>query len=203
MLTLIDFLFQIIFFGIFIYAIYMTQLNESKSNENRNDEQIKRLQNFFGIGDLTELTDKLTRLAPVEEIQHALEAKAYIDEKGGKPRIDDAIRKLDEGVGKPHCIPTLNNKKVAIDLAEVVATDDRIVFQKETQELSKLLGILHLKFSDIRDLSLPEFNSTFRQVLAKEPSCRYTLRFKENTNYVYASNIAEQIFYLRKIHVGK
>jgi hypothetical protein len=214
LLTLIDFLFQIIFFGVFLYAIYMATTDESKRNSD-----IKRLQSYFGIGDLTVLTDELTRLGPIEEIRKALKIKlqlgdtqdaeavaqalAYIEAKGGKEKIDQAIRKLEEGAGKPHCITFPANKKVALELAEVTATDERIVFSEKTEELSKLLKRLNINYSNVRDLSFQEFQSAFRPVLDLEPNCRYTLRFVEKTDFVHARTHVEPIFYLRKIRSGR
>lgn len=184
------------------------------SDKNMHEENIKRLQSYFGIGDLTVLTDALTRLAPIEEIRNALDvakklgndkdvekvlkAVKYIDEKGGKERIDEAIQKLEAGAGKPHCLFSPTDKKVALELAEVTATDQRIVFTSETQELAKLLTRLKLRFEDIKSLPLAEFQSTFRPVVNLDPNCKYMLRFVEKTDYVFARNHVEPIFYLRK-----
>lgn len=207
LLTLIDFLFQIIFFGIFIFAIFMSSPGELYKNEN-----IKKLQNYFGIGDLTELTDKLTRLAPLEDIRYSLEqtkkigvkneseAMKFIDQSGGRQHITDALRKLEEGVGKPHCLIESGDKKKAHILAEVTATDDRIAFTKETKDLRNLLIKLGIKFSDVQDIGLSEFREKFGSVIRVDPGCRYTLRFLEKTDYVYAREVVEKTFYLRIVH---
>jgi hypothetical protein len=212
LLTLIDFLFQIIFFGVFLYAVYMATANEKAWEEN-----IKRLQSYFGIGDFTELTDQLTTLAPIEAIRRALavsnavgktdlrsltEAVEYIESKGGRTRIDEAIKKLEEGAGKPHCLLANGSRKIAVELAEVVATESRITFSRETTELTKLLSRMHVSYESIRDLPLSEFTKRFKRVLEIEPGCKYTLRFIEKTDFVFPRNAAEPIFYLRKVRQG-
>ena len=63
LLTLVDFLVQIIFFGLFIFVVYQALLNREAKQYNPGDvnEAIERA----GVSNLKELIDELSKLAPI------------------------------------------------------------------------------------------------------------------------------------------
>ena len=211
LLTLVDFLVQIIFFGLFIFVAYQALLNREAKQYNPGDvqEAIERA----GVSDLKELIDELSRLAPVRlkgfndalgdkaspaDVKHAADA---ISQAGGAQGVSDSmsrLAKLEQGSDKPPCLyDTLNGKRETRNLATAVGTASNISFTGPTPELTALLSEVGLSYGQVQSLGLREFPRTFRRVLEKHPSCRYTIVFKETTRVVDARDAAGQIFYLK------
>ncbi len=57
--VLIDFLVQAIFFGLFIFVVYQADIKKKQA-------QSRDAVDAAGVSDLTELTDELSRLAPLK-----------------------------------------------------------------------------------------------------------------------------------------
>ena len=68
-LTLIDFLLQVLFFGLVIFALMSALAHKQKSEKASDDERIRQLVKAAGVSNLTELTDELTKLAPISELK--------------------------------------------------------------------------------------------------------------------------------------
>lgn len=233
LLTLIDFLLQIIFFGVFMYALYIATSADPQARE----QALRRLLTHFGISDIAILTDDLTRLIPPEaikkgsdlfklpkdkrqleelrklvekngdlsEIERKLddakrlgELNSFVHQNGELPRIKEKLeklRKIEEGSGKPPCLADeLNGKRIPRALGRVVASEEIISFDALTPDLKGVLDILGYSYSDVKVLSLDEFEKKFSPLRTKRPDCRYSMRFAETTRYVEPRDAVNRTF---------
>src|SRR5260370_14260525 len=92
LLTLIDFLFQIIFCGVFLYALVAAPTPDREARETA----IKRLLSHFGISDLVLLTDRLTRLVPADAATNS----TMFDKLQSLKNFEGAVGPLSEGPPK-------------------------------------------------------------------------------------------------------
>jgi hypothetical protein len=218
--TLIDFLLQVFFFGLVLYVLsHAIQMKADKtrrdSEKSRKDDiaAVKRLEVMTGVSNLTELTDLLTNLGPINELKGTAD---FISRAGGAEKVKAAVktveamggatavneklaklRKFEEGAGKPPCLfSQLTDKKVPRPLATVVANDTTISFEGSNPDLEATLALLGRAYPSVRELSLNDFRKAFAPLLSKKPDCRYTLRFRENTKFVFARDAAQSSFYL-------
>jgi hypothetical protein len=211
--TLIDFLLQVFFFGLVLYVVAKSVEVSTASEKAKQDKQVEQLTRATGISNLTELTDLLTKMAPLQDLRGTADfiaraggtdklrgTVALVDEAGGADSIErklERLRKLEEGTGKPPCLyDEISGKKVVRSLAVVVATDSHITFQETTPALEQVLSLLGHKFSAVRVLPLAEFRKKFTALITKKPECRYTLTFREQTRFVDARDAARFAFYL-------
>lgn len=211
LLTLVDFLIQIIFFGLLLFVFYAE--NERKNRVAYTAKDVKTAIDAAGVSNIVELNDELSKLAPVRlkglnerlgTSRHdpALDSAAQaIAKLGGIDKLPDALArlaKLEQGSDKPPCLyDVAGTRKQAKTLASAIGGASTITFQSETPELARLLAARGLAFEQVRSLSLPQFRKLFSRVLTAEPNCRYTLEFRETTRLVDARDTAGQIFYLK------
>jgi hypothetical protein len=230
LLTLVDFLFQIIFFGLFAYAISVASdssdwkaaalaLQEKFKGQSAEDvktavsllpsdpqevksamnseKQISRLEKHFGVSDITELTDELTRMAPAEQLRSA---SKLIQKAGGVERATDAVdRYLKSGIGKPACLLASSGKGRAKPLATVIGYEDHLEFQSDTPELAKVLVDLNTDYASVQSLSLAQFKRVFSRLGAVYPDCMYTFDLIEKTRYVEPRDAATANWNVRVI----
>lgn len=211
LLTLVDFLVQVIFFALFLFVVYQAMLKDPKA-QHYDPAQVARAIELAGVSDLKELTDELTNLAPVSlkgfnatlgpdlqqgEIERAAEA---IRKAGGAKALDEKLarlEKLERGQGKPSCVyETVNGERRPRLIATAVGTASTITFVDRTPDFDALLASLGLSFERVRSLGLADFRRTFGPVVSRHPDCRYTIVLRETTNLVNARDAAQQIFYV-------
>lgn len=209
LLTLVDFLVQIIFFGLFIFVVYQAILQREKREYD--PVAVKHAIEAAGVSDLTELVDELTKLAPVRlkgfndtlgtqaDKAQVRQAAAAIREAGGAAGVTEAMRrlaKLERGSGLPACLLEPSGGKAAT-LATATGTDSRIVFDAPTPQFISLLEEVGLDFGSVKSLGLREFTRTFQRILTKHPNCRYTIVLHETTRMVGARDAVGQVFYMK------
>ena len=214
--TLVDFLVTTLFFGLVLYAMAGEASAASLTKQNNADILAKRLSNATGVSDLTELTDRLTRLGPVKDIE---QTKAYVDSTGGLRNLQaiqelvravggldslsSALVKLrrQEGFGTPPCRYTLapDGKKVPTRIATVRATDSTITLTRRTAAFDSLLTQLGLSVSTGTTFHLGEFRRNFSRLPELEPNCRFWIDFIEDTKYVDARDSAAAVFRLNRV----
>jgi hypothetical protein len=211
LLTLVDFLVQVIFFGLFVFVVHQAMVQREK--QRYDPAAVDRAVEAAGVSDLTELVDELSKLAPIRlkgfnatlgneadeaQVRQAAEA---IRDAGGANGVADAMKrlaKLERGSGLPACLDeAAGGSRRAVTLAAATGTGSSIVFDAPTPQLTKLLTEIGLGYSSIRSLGLRDFTRTFRRVLTRHPNCRYTIVLRETTRMVGARDAAGQIFYLR------
>jgi len=197
--TLIDFLLQVLFFGLLLFVVGQQLKSDDDRNRVTEVKQRDLLLKAAGVSSITELTDWLTKMAPLDGLrgtndfiarsggQKAVEAAvAAASAAGGVGKVaqlqgqvdamSDRIAKL-EGWGKVSCIPnvTVNGVVRPKSIATVVVTDELVTLQNPTPELHQLLSKHGLRFETVQTLSPLSFRSTFTPVVAKQPECRYFL----------------------------
>jgi hypothetical protein len=212
LLTLVDFLIQIIFFGLFVFAVWHAVLN--RGAEKRYDPQdVKDAVEQAGVSNLKELVDELSKLAPVrlkgmndalgkdltaDEVKMVHEA---IRQAGGADGLASAMQrlaKLEQGSDKPPCLfEMVNGQRRAKTLATAVGTGSTISFSGSTPELEQLLAELGLSYGRVQTLGVREFPRVFAGVLKVHPACRFTITLRETTSMVTARDAVGQIFYTR------
>lgn len=66
--TLIDFLIQVVFFGLLLFVAYQSSNKEQQTIAEKNNHDISTIFKISGTSNLTELTDYLTKLAPIKHL---------------------------------------------------------------------------------------------------------------------------------------
>lgn len=206
--TLIDFLLQVFFFGLLMFVVGQTLQQEESLNRKNEVEQRDRLLKAAGVSSITELTDQLSKMAPLDQLRGTSDfiarhggpkdveaAVAAASAAGGIQKVSELqgqvtamserIAKL-EGWGKASCIPniTVNGKLQPKSIATVIVTDDTVTLESPSPEMVILLRSLGLEFNAVQQLSLSSFRSTFAPVVAKQPECRYFLSVITRTRYL-------------------
>ncbi|OYU37302.1 hypothetical protein [Novosphingobium sp. PASSN1] len=205
LLTLVDFLIQIIFFGLLVFVFYKAA--EGRSARNYTPEQVGKAIDAAGVSNIVELTDELTKLAPMQlkELNGKLHAGSkdadiaklveLVDQAGG---AGAAAKKLEQGLGRPPCLVSeVAGKRQVTVLASLIGSATTITFEAETPELRKVLTDVGLQYSDVRSLPLARFRNVFNRVVEKFPNCRYTVQLRETTGLVFARDAVQQIFYTK------
>jgi hypothetical protein len=215
--TLVDFLLQAFFFGLLLYVLNAAKTEEAKPRKLDNEQTIERFKKLMGVSNLTETTDLLTTMAPVDKLRgvadflskiggvdKAKAAFAAVSAVGGPDQIREnaeKARKYDAGAGLPHCLlEDQNNPKKAKVLASVVVSDTAIRFKGNTPDLEKLLKRLGTTYSVVQQLPFGEFRRAFEAVTAIDSNCRYTLLVEERTVFVYGRREMQGLF---NSHYGK
>lgn len=212
LLTLVDFLIQIIFFGLFVFAVWQAVLN--RGAEKRYDPQdVKDAVETAGVSNLKELIDELSKLAPVrlkgmndtlgkdvtpEQVTQVQEA---IKQAGGAEGLTTAMQrlaKLEQGSDKPPCLfEMLNGQRQSKTLGTAVGMASSISFTGSTPELEQLLAEVGLSYANVQSLGVREFPRVFSRVLKAHPNCRFTITLRETTSMVTARDAVQQIFYTK------
>jgi len=207
LLTLIDFLLQIIFGSIFVYAL---QVATSPNSEVR-ESAIRRLLAHFGISDIVTLTDQLTRLVPAEaitndklfktpgETKRLVELEKFEGEHGKLFDIPEKLvklRKFEEGIGRPPCVYTFDpdGKKIPQSVATLVGTETTITLKGNPNELKEVLDLLGLSFRAVEMLSLQQFRDRFAPLRSIKPDCLYYITFIETTRFVEPRDAVSSAF---------
>jgi hypothetical protein len=200
-LILVDFLVQILFFGLFLFVFYQASITKDQ-------DKLKEAVDAAGVSDITELTDDLSRLAPLqlkqldELIKQAGGAEAVTEllkrtsqEGGARTSIArlDKLRKL-EGRDKPSCL--FDPSRQPEPLMTVLASGRNITVVEGSAELQRVSGGLGGQASIGRSYSPESFVHAFSPLLRSQPQCRYFVKFQERTELVAPRRAVGSIFYL-------
>lgn len=90
-ITLIDLLVQILFLGLLLFVIAKAGQEKEQADQQSTRQAMERLLNAAGVSNIAELTDELTKLAPITELKGTAE---FISRAGGA----DAANKLIDSV---------------------------------------------------------------------------------------------------------
>lgn len=77
-----------------------------------------------------------------------------------------------------------------------MGADKLLRFDGTNANLDAVLQLLGLRYADVADLPNAQFRQLFASLNAKQPGCRYKLRFLESTRYVDARDAARLAFFL-------
>lgn len=205
LLTLVDFLLQILFFGLLLGVVWIFESkNQALAKEEKleagEQQAVIKAKELMGVSNFAEIMDSLTKLAPVSKLSSLAAYVKLVDDQGGIEMVKAKLEKLERiesGYGKPPCLFSMQNgRKTPTVLGTVIADDTTIRFQRTSPELEGVLKLLNKSYSTVETLSLTEFRKTFEPLLRLKPDCFHTLRFIEKTRYVEARDAAQRSFYL-------
>jgi hypothetical protein len=207
--TLIDFLLQVFFFGLLLFAVGQALQQQERDSRAGEAKAQEKLLKAAGVSNITELTDLLTRMAPLAELKGNAD---FISRNGGREQVEaavqaasaaggvdkvshlqknmaamqDRITTLEGGWGKVSCVPNIviRGRLQPKSVATVVVMDDVVRLEDPTPEFEALLKRHALNFEQVRSLDLPSFRSTFAPVVAQQPECRYFLNSVTRTRYL-------------------
>jgi hypothetical protein len=206
--TLIDFLLQVFFFGLLLYVAGQAVRNEAQKNRDQEAAEQQKLLKAAGVSSITELTDLLTKMAPLDKLRGTSD---FIERNGGPEAVAAAVQAASaaggidkvktmaqqlteqnkriaqlEGWGKASCIPNVmvNGKLQPKSIATVIVTDDTIQLENPEPEMLSLLKRLGTEYSAVQSLSLADFRTRFAPVVAQQPECRYFLNVVTRTKYL-------------------
>jgi len=201
-LILVDFLVQILFFGLFLFVFYQASLQ-------RDQDKLKEAVDAAGVSDVSELTDDLSRLAPVKlkEFADLIKRAGGVDavaqllrrvsqEGGATASISrlDKLRRL-EGSDKPSCLVDQTTRQPRALMA-VQASGRSITITQGTPDLARVVADLGVEASVGHVYSPETFQRAFSPLLSRQPQCRFYIRFEERTELVAPRRAAGSIFYL-------
>jgi hypothetical protein len=196
--TLIDFLIQIFFFGLVLYAA-SNYLNGKKNAEREaNEKQIAQMLKATGVSNLTELSDDLSKLGPLKELKGTAdfisrnggptkveETVKVINSAGGIEEVKKAVKTYEEAYGKKPChYLTVAGKQVPKTLARFRVNDDYIEMLSSSEEMDLLLAKLGKNSEQVKNLGLEEFKSTFGPIKTIYPNCAHFVEVKVNTKFI-------------------
>lgn len=186
-ITLIDFLLQLLFLGMVISVVYA--ISTADTSNTMDPEECKSAIDFTntakrltGISNLTELTDKLTALGPLNSASNDAEVcrdiagkvKAVGGAANAKKILDKAI--LETGQGLPSCLPN-KAKIMSFD-----AYHDHITLRDyNPNEFHAFLQKTNINKTAIERLSPTEFRSMFSKVREYYPECRFNVDLIEHS----------------------
>jgi hypothetical protein len=194
LLTLVDFLMQILFFSLFVFVAYQA-MKQSKDRDN-DPSKIQEVVQAAGVSNLTELNDELSKLAPI-----GLKGlNARLNKDGNATDINKVLAKLDQGTDKPPCLfDMVGDKKQARALGTLVGTNSSLQFISSTADMAAVVTKFGLNAPGTKVMSLGEFTRKFQPLLIKDPGCRYLVNLKEKTKSVDTRDAVQGIFYTRFI----
>lgn len=190
-LTLVDFLIQILVFGLFCVLLFSAADFEATAikatpSAPSTDSPLPPYAAAAGYPSVSALTDELTRLVPADRFRDLLDG---IKRAGGVQPL------LTRALGFPPCKVGPEGTGFSAT-ATVRVTDDFIEFERETAALNELLGKLGLTFEDVQQLSIDQFRRSFSSLQTKEPNCRHYLDVIDQYTTRSPREALESAFYL-------
>jgi len=209
--TLVDFLLQVLFFGLLLYVVGKALAPPALSaNEARARTQ---LLEEAKVSNLVELTDVLSKMGPLDQLPGTAEflqknggvtaVKATVDtmqQVGGTEKIKhlqasikakeqelEGLKTEMKAWGTPSCLyETAAGKVRPRNVAKVRVFDDRVELDAPTDDMRDLLSAMKLEFDSVKQLSHASFRTTFAPLVAQRPGCRYFLEVVAKPN-LYSS----------------
>ena len=216
--TLIDFLLQVFFFGLLLFVVGQSLKSEEELTAKAREELLDRALKANGVSNITELSDLLTRLAPLDRLRGTAD---FIERNGGPEVVEKGLKAVEaaggpekaaalqeenaalserlaklEGWGKVSCLPSVmvNGRLQPKTIATAVVSDDSISIQDPMDEFLALLKAHGLEFDSVRRQSLAAFTNIFTRVVTREPNCRYFLSIQRETKFFEPMRVFWSIF---------
>lgn len=203
-LTLVDFLIQLIFFGIFLFVAF----NQSRTQDEPNlSPEFKQygVPILEGFGELVsadnvpifqqlakfirnrqDLVDLVESLKRAGSVQHLLDGTKIVQEAGG---IESARKRL--GLGRPACLAS------KASLMTVVAFDEFIEIAAITEDGQKVFDETEVNVAAGAKLSFDQFTARFKRLIqqkvAGEP-CVHFVRYERATKLEAPRLVVDKIF---------
>lgn len=127
-ITLIDLLVQVIFLGLVLYVL--TKANQEIEDRNRQSDQekIEALVKANGVSNLTELTDELTKLAPIKELKGTAD---FISKAGGMEEARKIAQLAADAGGANQLVLQISDAKRVNEVVAAAGGSESIVAKLE------------------------------------------------------------------------
>jgi hypothetical protein len=199
--TLVDFLLQVFFFGLLLFAVSEVAQRAERQSRDEDAAAIERLKKASGVSNIAELTDEMSRLGPIDKLRgtkefidrnggvdEILRAKQFVDVNGGAHSVSEKLEKLaklEAAYGKPPCLYDGDGgARRPRMIATAVVFDDKIQIQDMTDDFKALLPPLRLTAETAAELPLDAFRRSFYPLVTAKPDCRYFVRQDVRTKYL-------------------
>ena len=208
--TLIDFLMQLLFFGLLIgvmYAIANAGEDDAMVAVTKERDklaiQLKDLYQATGTTDFPHLKAELGRLGPLSEVSKltdvaralAPSVEAVGGLKNAQRLIEDQVRR---GQFKPPCFD--NPAKVATFHAHA---DHIMADSQRGAEFRRLINELKVDEARLNRMSFEQFSEIFSEVLVKFPDCRFNVTVVEYTPLKQPRDVVRRFFYAFPVEAGR
>jgi hypothetical protein len=196
--TLIDFLLQVFFFGVLLFAISKALEVKRETARGIEIEQIQKLKKSAGVSNLSELVDYLARLAPLMNLQGTAEfirkaggienvkaATQLVAEAGGVKELKSKIEKYEAQYGLPSCIGNelVSGKAVPKAVATLNVSDDTISVVSASPEFDRLVAELGGSVG-ARSYDLATFKARFQPLKTIHPRCVHFVDVQVATEFL-------------------
>ena len=212
--TLIDFLIQILFFGLVIYVASASASLLSKSTTTQIDlKSVAIVNRWTSTSSIPELAKLLKDhpnpptpfsdwipLISTRKLDDVIIKLAYVEARGGISKIDGQLAKAARALGKPSCVTGDEDRGKATFIADFILSDDRIeiIGAPAPQFMAILEEDLKVKLEEIRSLPLEKFRELFSPVIINHSDCRYYVKIKETTKLRAPRESVQSVFLIGK-----
>lgn len=122
-ITLIDLLVQILFLGLLLYVVAKAGSENEQRRQDKESEAVQRLLKASGVSNITELTDELTKLAPLKELKGTAD---FIARAGGVSSANKMLDATKQAGGVDQLQTVVQDAKAMHGLVERVGGIDKI-----------------------------------------------------------------------------
>lgn len=122
-ITLIDLLVQILFLGLLLYVVAKAGSEKEQRRQDKESESVQRLLKASGVSNITELTDELTKLAPLKELKGTAD---FIARAGGVTAANKMLDATKQVGGVEQLRTVVQDAKAMHGLVERVGGIDKI-----------------------------------------------------------------------------
>lgn len=192
LLTLVDLLLQLLFLGLVLYAVNASLQSVRAAEADAQARTLARLDSIRvaqGYASIAELTDSLTRLAPVELNR----LKSLSEAVEGVDSLSALVDKARRGSGKPPCVfDRIEGRDTPRPVARIVAWDDSVLVTSVGDSLTRLLAAAGAGPVPTTAIALAAFRGRFKSLI--RPDCRYHAEWVERTRLVFARDTVGVVF---------
>jgi len=196
-LTLIDFLVQVFFFGLLLYAVARLADDGAKAKGSSLEDEVAKLKAASGVSNIVELTDEMSRLTPAKDFKGSVGVIVAVGGVAEIQRVFKLLRSngglekmlgdLEKAYGSPPCeyLPDVSGgKRLPLAIATIIVRDDELVVESSRDEFSKLVSDLGLVASQVQRLTVSEFRSKFARATQISPHCRHFVNLRVETKFL-------------------
>jgi hypothetical protein len=184
-LTLVDFFMQMVFLVMISLMAYIYLQKKWVS-----------LAHQYQLKDDTELQKEL-QSADIQDFKTAMATLAYIKQHGGFDKIKQAVKKMEEGQGKPPCVIMAGQTDQPKSIATFATYNNSIQLLTWQPELENLARQNNITLQTNMSWPLKRFYSAWHQVLDQHPDCRYTVTAYEHSQLVTPRDRLQSVFYVQ------
>lgn len=204
--TLIDFLVQVLFFGLAFYSV--AAYNDKKAMRQIVKVEVseaRRIQDWTWSKSISHLA---TSLAPLEkprdnfhewaefisahDLQNVKLTFDFVEKNGGLESLGRAVRAL----GQPSCLDADRERNSVTAVAGFLLFDSEILVQQLSPMFAEVDGLLGTRTRVGEVLPLDNFRARYKRLPSLRSDCRYFVNVREETPLKAARDAVESAFLL-------